>query len=219
MPVFAACQSACVFLPPATSTSVRSRYQLVRSDSHSELSEGEEGKQASEGTQADALADADWEPAVIAGSPKTRESYASAQAPAISPLHPTQSGASRQRSERELEEEAEREHGCCLTCIRTCCGRRRPYDPLHPAASDPSLSFDPRLVQHSVMDLFRSEDMKYVAITMTNDSAHATVRELGKMNKMHVIDVRQHTTTNGSTKQHSVCAAHSRTPLRLFRIV
>lgn len=161
----------------------------MRSDSHSELSEGEEGKQSVEGSSADGLADAPWEPAVIAGSPKTREPYASAQAPQVSPLHPTQSGASRQRSEREAEEEAEREQGCCVRCIRTCCGRRRPYDPLHPSDSS-VLSFDPRLEQHSVMDLFRSEDMKYVAITMTNDSAHATVRDLGKMNKMHVIDVR-----------------------------
>lgn len=36
--------------------------------------------------------------------------------------------------------------------------------------------------------------MKYVAITMTNDSANATVRELGKMNKLHVIDVGRHST-------------------------
>lgn len=43
----------------------------------------------------------------------------------------------------------------------------------------------------ATMELFRSQDMKYVSITMTNDSAHATVRELGKVNKMHVIDVSQ----------------------------
>jgi hypothetical protein len=45
--------------------------------------------------------------------------------------------------------------------------------------------------QHSVMDMFRSEDMKYVSITMTNDSAHATVRELGKVQKLHQIDVSE----------------------------
>jgi len=39
------------------------------------------------------------------------------------------------------------------------------------------------------MDLFRSEDMKYVAITMTTEAAHATVRDIGVMNKLHVIDL------------------------------
>ena len=38
--------------------------------------------------------------------------------------------------------------------------------------------------------LFRSEDMRYLAITMTNEAAHSTVRELGKLGKLHVIDVR-----------------------------
>jgi hypothetical protein len=42
----------------------------------------------------------------------------------------------------------------------------------------------------ATMDLFRSEDMKYVAITMTTEAAHATVRDIGVMNKLHVIDVR-----------------------------
>ena len=31
------------------------------------------------------------------------------------------------------------------------------------------------------MELFRSQDMKYLAVTMTNEAAHATVRELGKL--------------------------------------
>ena len=39
------------------------------------------------------------------------------------------------------------------------------------------------------VDLFRSQDMKYLAITMTNEAAHATVRELGKLGKLHLIDV------------------------------
>ena len=37
--------------------------------------------------------------------------------------------------------------------------------------------------------MFRSEDMRYLAITMTNEAAHSTVRELGKLAKLHVIDV------------------------------
>lgn len=39
------------------------------------------------------------------------------------------------------------------------------------------------------MELFRSEDMTYVSITMTNDSAHATVKEIGKFKLMHVVDL------------------------------
>lgn len=57
--------------------------------------------------------------------------------------------------------------------------------------------------QHSVMDMFRSEDMKYVAITMTNDSAQSTVKEIGKMNKLHVIDVRQTHADTSAIRNHS----------------
>ena len=50
------------------------------------------------------------------------------------------------------------------------------------------------------VDLFRSQDMKYLAITMTNEAAHATVRELGKLGKLHLIDVR-HTASPGAHLQ------------------
>jgi hypothetical protein len=44
--------------------------------------------------------------------------------------------------------------------------------------------------------LFRSEDMTYVRIIMNDDCAYDTVRELGKLKKVHVLDVSHtHTAT------------------------
>lgn len=37
--------------------------------------------------------------------------------------------------------------------------------------------------------MFRSQDMQYVHITMTNESAHNTVRELGLFGKLHIVDL------------------------------
>ena len=53
-------------------------------------------------------------------------------------------------------------------------------------------------------ELFRSQDMKYLAVTMTNEAAHATVRELGKLGKLHIIDV--------STSPHTLTRLQPRTP-------
>jgi hypothetical protein len=107
-------------------------------------------------------------------------------------VHPSQSGKSRARAQQELDEEHEQSAGCLQRCIRRL--RRQPaYGSLPSGLHSHALhSFDSQTEQVDVMDLFRSEDMKYVAITMTNDSANATVRELGKMNKLHVIDVGRH---------------------------
>lgn len=51
--------------------------------------------------------------------------------------------------------------------------------------------------------LFRSEDMKYIGITMTNDSAHATVRELGKVGKLHLVDLSGSDRGHAGSKQHN----------------
>ena len=53
----------------------------------------------------------------------------------------------------------------------------------------------------TTVPLFRSQDMKYLAITMTNEAAHATVRELGKFGKFHIIDVSRTTHTARCTSQ------------------
>ena len=58
-------------------------------------------------------------------------------------------------------------------------------------------------VSRSRMNLFRSEDMRYLAITMTNEAAHSTVRELGKLAKLHVIDVSTH--THSHTASRALC--------------
>lgn len=39
--------------------------------------------------------------------------------------------------------------------------------------------------------LFRSEDMTYVRLIMSNDAAYDTVRELGKFAKLHVVDLAE----------------------------
>jgi hypothetical protein len=57
------------------------------------------------------------------------------------------------------------------------------------AEEDSNFLHDPSRQQHNIMDLFRSQDMRYVSITMTNDSAHATVRELGHAGCVHVVDL------------------------------
>jgi len=77
----------------------------------------------------------------------------------------------------------------------------------HISASLPgfgSSSFAPARASHSpaAMELFRSEDMKYVAITMTTEAAHATVRQIGQMNKMHVIDLGA-TEGQAPSKEHT----------------
>lgn len=41
------------------------------------------------------------------------------------------------------------------------------------------------------MELFRSADMTYIALTMTNEASHVTVRELGKFGRLHVHDVSE----------------------------
>jgi len=52
------------------------------------------------------------------------------------------------------------------------------------------------------MEMFRSEDMKHVAITMTNDAAHATVKEIGRFAKMHVVDL-------GAAEGHAPLKEHT----------
>ena len=37
--------------------------------------------------------------------------------------------------------------------------------------------------------LFRSEDMSYVSVTVTNDAAHETLNEIGKFGRFHFVDV------------------------------
>ena len=113
-------------------------------------------------------------------------------APAVSPVHPSQSGKSRARSQQEIDDDQQQSSHCLQRCLSRL--RRQPaYGSLPSGLHSHALhSFDSQTEQYDVMDLFRSEDMKYVAITMTNDSANATVRELGKMNKLHVIDVGTH---------------------------
>src|SRR4051812_49039308 len=39
--------------------------------------------------------------------------------------------------------------------------------------------------------LFRSEDMTYVRVIMADDAAYDTVRELGKFQKLHVVDLSE----------------------------
>ncbi len=38
-------------------------------------------------------------------------------------------------------------------------------------------------------ELLRSENMTYVSLTMTNDSAHSTINELGKFSQLHIVDL------------------------------
>src|ERR1700759_1030406 len=38
--------------------------------------------------------------------------------------------------------------------------------------------------------LFRSEDMSYVSVTVTNDAAYETLMEIGKFGRFHFVDVR-----------------------------
>jgi len=163
----------------------RSRYALVRSSdsSDSEREHADEGADNGERSPPPAADD----------SQSVRQRIA-VHAPAVSPVHPSQSGKSRARAQQELDEEHEQSAGCLQRCIRRL--RRQPaYGSLPSGLQSHALhSFDSQTEQVDVMDLFRSEDMKYVAITMTNDSANATVRELGKMNKLHVIDVGRHST-------------------------
>jgi V-type H+-transporting ATPase subunit a len=42
------------------------------------------------------------------------------------------------------------------------------------------------------MELFRSEPMQYVRLTITQDAAVETMRELGKMGKFHLVDLNEH---------------------------
>ena len=37
--------------------------------------------------------------------------------------------------------------------------------------------------------LFRSEDMSYVSVTVTNDAAYETLMEIGKFGRFHFVDV------------------------------
>ena len=38
--------------------------------------------------------------------------------------------------------------------------------------------------------LFRSEDMSYVSVTVTNDASYETLMEIGKFGRFHFVDVR-----------------------------
>ena len=51
------------------------------------------------------------------------------------------------------------------------------------------------------MELFRSGDMKYLSITMTNESSHSTIRELGRLGKFHPIDLSLGESKAGPSKQ------------------
>ena len=42
--------------------------------------------------------------------------------------------------------------------------------------------------------LFRSEDMSYVSVTVTNDAAYETLMEIGKFGRFHFVDVTTHRT-------------------------
>ena len=54
--------------------------------------------------------------------------------------------------------------------------------------------------------LFRSEDMSYVSVTVTNDASYETLMEIGKFGRFHFVDVR-HT-------RHCTHTAHSTAPMR-----
>jgi len=58
------------------------------------------------------------------------------------------------------------------------------------------------------LELFRSEPMQYCRLTITNDAAQDTIRELGNMGKFHIVDVGQNSTQSatGHSVFQMVCA-------------
>ena len=50
--------------------------------------------------------------------------------------------------------------------------------------------------------MFRSEDMSYVSVTVTNDAAHETLNEIGKFGRFHFVDLAAQSATAAPSKQH-----------------
>jgi len=52
--------------------------------------------------------------------------------------------------------------------------------------------------------MFRSEDMSYVSVTVTNDAAHETLHEIGKFGRFHFVDLTANSSSAAPSKQHLV---------------